>query len=86
MPFGSGNSLKIRRSTFRQNLIQDMQNVAEGRIGSASNASLIQSASSTFTNVISITRNGSFIATVGDTVVGDLTEKVGAPTTFELGG
>ena len=86
MPFGSGNSLRIKRSTFRQSLIEDMQGVAEGRIGSGNNATLIQAASSTFTNVISVTRNGSFIATVGDTVVGDLADKVGAPTTFELGG
>jgi len=86
MPFGAGFTLKLRNASFRQKLVQDMQGVAEGRVTNQSNSSLIQNFSSTYTGVSSITRNGAFIASVGGTFVGDITEKVGYPTTFTLGG
>jgi len=86
MPYGAGFTLKLPRPNFRASLIDDMQAVAEGRLGTSYSSRLIQNFSSTFTGVTSITRNGAFIATVGDTFVGDQTEKVGFPETFELGG
>jgi len=85
MGFGSGFSLRLPRPNFRSNLISDMQSVTEGRLGNANNSRLIQDFSNRFSGVTSITKNGAFVATVGDTVVGDETEKVGTPDTFEIG-
>jgi len=68
MGFGSGNTLRLRRPSFRRNLIDDMEKVVAGQ--SANNPALLNIATN-LQGVSYITRNGSFIAVIGESTIGD---------------
>lgn len=68
MAFGGESTLRLRRPSFRQNLIEDMQKVVAGQ--SNGNFQLLNQLSTQNLNVQLITHNGSFIATVGISIVG----------------
>ena len=85
MGFGNGFTLKLQGSSFRKLMLQDMQAVSEGRLGTQYNSQLLQSKSNVFTDLTYITRNGKLVAAVGATIVGD-TDIVGYPANFQVGG
>ena len=69
MGFGNENTLRLKRPSFRQRVIQDMIGVAEGRV--AGNPELINNFKANSMNVPSITYDGSIVAVVGLSYVGD---------------
>lgn len=70
---GFGGSLRIERPSFRQNLIEDMISVNEGKAPAFSvnrNSQMINDNYITGIDVPMITNNGSFVAIVGLSIVG----------------
>lgn len=81
MGFGNESTLKVRRPSFRQKVLQDMYAVVEGR--GVQNASLLSNFRITSTDVPMITENGSLIIAVGYTSVGS-NDVVGARRKLEV--
>ena len=69
MGFGNENTLKLKRPSFRQRVIQDMIGVAEGRANGDPN--VINDFQTNSMSVPSITHDGNLIITVGVSYVGD---------------
>jgi hypothetical protein len=69
MGFG-GETLRMKRPSFRKKMMDDMIAVAEGR-APQQNSKLITDLNTNNTSVKSVTQNGSFIAVVGVSFVGD---------------
>jgi len=69
MGFGNENTLRLKRPSFRQRVIQDMIGVAEGR--AAVNTNLISDFKPGSMDIPSVTHNGSIVIVVGSSYVGD---------------
>jgi len=69
MGFGNENTLRLKRPSFRQKVIQDMIGVAEGRVAGRPN--LINDFNTNSMNVPSISHDGNIVAVVGQSYVGD---------------